>query len=293
MSTRKLNNQAMHAVIPMIRGNMDFYTALSTYYDEIFAVSQSDLDFINSLIPSNGRVLDVGCGTGNKTVLLKHAPSVTAIDLDSGMIEYARKHHALPHIHYRQMDMRHIAEPFEKASFDAVLCLGNTLVHLSENKLGPFLHDVKGLLRSGGSSVIQILNYDRILDKNISQLPVIETEHTTFTRRYHWVNDTMHFQTAITLKATGERVENDIVLYPLRTKALAVLLRTAGFRELRWYGSFSGGPLGEDSFVSIVQCSAVRSDQPGRHYGPLAGNCGIRGKAPHARAHCGRCSGLS
>lgn len=236
---------------------MDFYTVLSANYDEIFAVSQSDLDFIGGLIPPDGRILDVGCGTGNKTVLLKNTASITAIDLDAGMIEVARKHHAHPHIQYHQMDMRRIAEHFGNngsGRFDAVLCLGNTLVHLPEHELGPFLHAVKELLRDGGSSVIQILNYDRILDKNISQLPVIETEHTIFTRCYRWVNNDMHFRTSITLRATGESLENDIILYPLRTKALETLLRTAGFRTVNWYGSFPGGSLGEDSFVSIAHC---------------------------------------
>ena len=236
---------------------MDFYTALSIYYDEIFAVSQSDMEFINSCIPPDGRILDVGCGTGNKTVLLKNTASVTAIDLDAGMIEYARKHHAYPHIRYHQMDMRHIAEQFgdrSADSFDAVLCLGNTLVHLPDNELDSFLHAVKAVIRDGGSSVIQILNYDRILDNSISQLPMIETEHTTFTRCYRWMNKEMHFRTSITLRATGESLENDIVLYPLRTKRLEELLRTAGFRTINWYGSFSGAALNETSFVSIAHC---------------------------------------
>lgn len=240
---------------------MDFYTALSIYYDKIFAVSQSDLNFIASCIPSDGRILDVGCGTGNKTVLLKNAASITSIDLDAGMIEVARKHHAQPHVQYHQMDMRRIAEQFgnngaEQGPFDAVLCLGNTLVHLPENELTLFLQGVKTVLRDGGSCVLQILNYNRILDKHISQLPVIETEHVTFTRKYRWVNHEMHFCTAITLRATDETLENDIVLYPLRTKALETLLLSAGFHAINWHGSFSGGPLVEDSFVSIVHCLA-------------------------------------
>lgn len=239
---------------------MNFYTALSTYYDEIFAVSQADMDFIGSLVSPNGRVLDVGCGTGNKTVLIKNAASIAAIDLDAGMIAYARKHHAHPHIHYQQMDMRHISKHFAQNNvaedrFDTILCLGNTLVHLPEHELGRFLHSVAGLLRADGASVIQILNYDRILDKNINELPVIETKHTTFTRSYRWLNGEMHFSTSITLRATGEKVENDIILYPLRTKALEQLLMAAGFRTITWYGSFSGGPLTEDSFVSIAHCS--------------------------------------
>lgn len=238
---------------------MNFYTALSAYYDEIFAVTPQDMEFIANLLPPQGHILDVGCGTGNKTVLLKNAASINAIDLDSGMIDYARQHHAQPHIRYSQMDMRNLTAHFgqnaaEETRFTALLCLGNTLVHLSEQEVGGFLQSGKELLQDGGSSVIQILNYDRIIDKNISELPVIETEHTIFTRYYHWVNNEMHFATSITLRASGEKLENDIVLYPLRTKTLEQLLMTAGFRQINWYGSFAGGPLTDDSFVCIAHC---------------------------------------
>lgn len=258
---------------------MDFYTALSQYYDEIFAVSQDDMAFINSLIPPRGRVLDVGCGTGNKTVLLGNAADITGIDLDAGMIDRARVQHARPHIQYRQMDMRRLTEHFAPVSaaaavnavpaaasapapalgerpLDTVLCLGNTLVHLPEDELAPFLRSVRALLREGGSVVIQILNYDRILDRGVDTLPVIKTAHATFTRQYRWVDGQMHFVTAITLRDGGARMENDIILYPLRVAALERLLLASGFRSVRWYGSFSGGPLTGDSFVAMAHALA-------------------------------------
>ena len=239
---------------------MDFYTALSAYYDEIFAVTPEDMALVARLLPPHGRILDVGCGTGNKTVLLDNAADIHAIDLDGGMIAQARGRHARPHIVYSQMDMRHLTRHFGKegkaTSFDAFVCLGNTLVHLPEHEAGFFLQSVRALLREGGAGVIQILNYDRILDKNISELPVLETEHTTFIRRYRWEKGEMHFVTSITLRATGEKLESDIVLYPLRTRKLEHLLLAAGFRTVNWYGSFAGGPLTGDSFVSIAHCLA-------------------------------------
>lgn len=238
---------------------MNFYSALSTYYDEIFAVTPNDMAFIDGLLAPHGHILDVGCGTGNKTALLHNAASITAIDLDIGMIAYARTHHARPHIRYDQMDMRQLAEYFGKnaareTTFDAVLCLGNTLVHLPEHEVGLFLRSAKELLREGGTCVVQILNYDRICDNNISELPVIETAHTTFTRSYRWIDGDMHFITSITLRATGEKLENDIILYPLRAKTLEQLFVAAGFRTVNMHGSFAGAPLTGDSFVCIAHC---------------------------------------
>lgn len=85
---------------------------------------------------------------------------------------------------------------------------------------------------------------------------MIETAHTTFARLYIWVNNEMHFKASITLRSTGENLENDIILYPLQAKTLKMLFRTAGFRDINWYGSFSGEPLVENSFVSIAHCLA-------------------------------------
>lgn len=100
------------------------------------------------------------------------------------------------------------------------------------------------------------LQFDPLLRDGVRLSGTAGQRAITFTWCYHWVKDAMHFQTSITIRTTGESLENDIILYPLQTKALETLLHAASFREINWYSSFSGDSIDVDSFVSIAHSLA-------------------------------------
>ncbi len=236
---------------------MSFYQELSRYYDEIFPVDEQEMRFVTGLVRGRAAVLDIGCGTGNKTVHFSAGASgITGIDSDGGMIAKAQRGNSRANIRYVVQDMRGIGAAFKDTPFDGILCLGNTLVHLpSPRAIGELLGDVYGLLRPGGVFVFQILNYDRLMARNITSLPDLETPHVRFTRRYAWNGADMHFVTSIHIKATGETLHNDIILYPLRKDELTAMLTAAGFPQPDYFGSYQGGPHGEDSFVTLARCT--------------------------------------
>jgi ubiquinone/menaquinone biosynthesis C-methylase UbiE len=169
------------------------------------------------------------------------------------MIAEARARHTASNISYKVLDMLEVDREFAPAAFDAVICLGNTLVHLSDPlKIREMLGKIYRITRNNGVVLIQILNYDRILSRNISSLPLLETEHIRFARSYVHRDDGMHFVTRLLVKASGEEMDNDIVLYPLCQKEFADMLREAGFGHIDFFGSFQGGPLTPDSFACIA-----------------------------------------
>ena len=235
---------------------MSFYQQLSEYYDEIFAVQPGELSFLAAQLLGKQRLLDIGCGTGNKTVHFSSPTnSIVAIDLDAGMIAKAREVHARDTIRYEVMDMLAIDEHFAPSSFDGMLCLGNTLVHLdSPAAIGNLLGKAHALLAPQGRFVLQILNYDRIIALNVESLPEINTEHTVFKRRYAWKNGVLRFLTTIVVKKSGEALTSDIPLYPLRKGELTELVEGAGYTGLTYYGGFQGEPHDENSFVTIAVC---------------------------------------
>ena len=235
---------------------MSFYQQLSEYYDEIFAVQPGELRFLAEQVHGKKRLLDMGCGTGNKTVHFSSPTnSIVAIDLDAGMIARAREAHARDTIRYEVMDMLAVDEHFARSSFDGMLCLGNTLVHLdSPAAIGKLLGKTHALLAPEGRLVLQILNYDRIIALNVENLPEIDTEHTVFKRRYAWKNGMLRFITTIVVKKNGEALTSDIPLYPLRKGELTELLEGAGYAGLTYYGGFQGEPHDENSFVTIAVC---------------------------------------
>ena len=236
---------------------MSFYQTLSRYYDEIFPAGEKEMAFVNTLLEGKTRLLDVGCGTGNKTIALaKGRELVSAFDLDEGMVEKARARPEAKTINFLALDMLDLEKVFAPPSFDAVVCLGNTLAHLTEaGTLGGFIRQVRSVLQPGGIFVAQLLNYSRIIEQKIDRLPLVETEHVVFDRGYEWRGCDMHFVTELRVKATGERFENDIVLRPIVKFPIDGALEAAGFGLVNHYGSYAGEPYRADSYHLIFKAA--------------------------------------
>jgi len=169
--------------------------------------------------------------------------SVTGIDLDQTMIDLAlaRLSSSDLKVAFLQADMTKLDfnDPF-----DGIICLGNTLVHLSELQLFAFLSWARCALAPGGQLICQILNYDRIFEKKIDKLPIIENDMIRFERHYRHLNnkEELLFCTVLTVKPTGEQVKNEISLYPLKLEKLNILLKQAGFKNVELFGDFKKSP---------------------------------------------------
>lgn len=222
---------------------MDFYTVLSDYYDQIFPFDEKRCDFINNVADINNKgILDIGCATGELCLALKNRTnSVRGIDLDPGVIEKAKNKNDLldAKIDFEVMNMLSINKAFAANSFDIVLCFGNTLVHLNdENEIRFFLKEVQAILKSGGCFVIQIINFDRIINQNISELPVIENDNFIFIRQYDVLpgEKRIDFNTSLLLKEKNKKFESSVKLYPLQSEELSMLLKELNFKKFDFYG---------------------------------------------------------
>jgi glycine/sarcosine N-methyltransferase len=224
---------------------MKFYTNIADYYDYIFPYNQMHKDFILSCNSnsSSRRLLDIGCGTGNLSLeLSKRFKSVTSIDLDSEMINKANsKSEAMKNINFTCMNMLKIKKEFQKKSFDSVVSLGNTIVHLSNlNEINTFFAAVREVLKPSSPFLFQIINYERILEQNIDSLPTIENKHIKFKRNYYYnePQKLIEFSTILTIKETGALIESKVNLYPLLSSDIRELLTNNGFKNIKFYGSF-------------------------------------------------------
>lgn len=235
---------------------MNFYEQLSIYYDEIFHTSAQEMQFLTDYVKDAKVILDIGCGTGNKTELFsKSGNKIFAFDVDAEMIKNALAKHSQSNITYEVLDMRDMARHFADSHFDATLCLGNTLVHLdSKETISKFIQDCYNLLNDKGLSIFQILNYDYILDNKIEELPSLEGPNTLFLRTYKHRTYGLDFITRLTIKQTGESFEHTIILQPLRPGELRQMLLNAGFASVDFFGGFKGEPLEKDSLPLIAIC---------------------------------------
>jgi glycine/sarcosine N-methyltransferase len=234
-----------------------FYESIAEWYDFIFPPDPGQVRFIRDRFrPSEGRILDIGCGTGSlAAALVREWYDVTGIDSDAEMIRLCRiKTKDLSGVRFAAVDMRDLVQHFPPSDFGCVVCFGNTLVHLNAmEEVSAFIRQVRAVLKDGGRFLLQILNYDHVLDHGVRQLPLIENERIRFERTYETYVKTglLLFKTMLTVKDTGRILENGVSLLPIRQAELKEVIREAGFRNLEWFGDFSGNPLSGTSLPMV------------------------------------------
>jgi glycine/sarcosine N-methyltransferase len=242
---------------------MSFYEEIADYYDLIFPFNRAHIDFVKSCVEEPYRtktVLDAGCGTGDLAIALAQIGfHAIGIDYDAKMLRKAGEKIDKEHpVIFNRLDMREIAHYFIIPTFDAVLCFGNTLVHLTGlSEIESFCKQIKSILKDNGSFLLQILNYDHILDHNIKSLPLIENNIIAFERYYKYndINNLIEFRTVLTIKESKRIIENTILLYPLRKHELDMILKKAGFTDISYYGDFDKRKLKEDSLPLVAEAS--------------------------------------
>ncbi|UMB61213.1 class I SAM-dependent methyltransferase [Lutibacter sp. A80] len=239
---------------------MSFYQQIAPYYHHIFKVNINQIDFVKSKIPENdATIIDVGCGIGTLSFeLIAYYKHVLGIDMDAEMIQTAlkAKETVLKPVEFQQLSMLQLNTLNTKNSIDGVVCFGNTLVHLNSlNEVADFLQQAKAVLKSNGKLLLQIVNYDRIISKNIKHLPLIENDEIIFERNYSYqeLENKIDFNTQLTVKATQQIIENSIQLLPLLKKDLTLLLNKAGFDNCNYYGNFKQEPYTINSPALIIE----------------------------------------
>jgi len=256
---------------------MSFYTSISAYYDMLFpydhdqtvfferVLNQPETEFFRNvnLLPSVSRrgFLDIGCATG--TIISEFTDRfdrLAGIDLDEGLLKQAAEK-LFPgqksKVELLQDDMMDLPVLFPEEQFSLITCLGNTLPHLTKTgQIHGFFTAVQNLLETNGLFIFQILFYDRIIDNNIQNLPIIRKENVTFIRQYSIVknNGLIDFNTELTDSLAGITINNSIELLPVRKKEIESLLHDAGFSLCEFFGDYKANKLDANSFLLIAIC---------------------------------------
>lgn len=126
----------------------EFAAEYAQRFMDMNAYSDSIEHFCNLIGKDQPRVLELACGPGNVTRILKlrfPESKIIALDLAPGMLEIARK--ALPYVDFRLMDVRNISDIPEK--FDAIMC-SFCLPFLSKNDADRLIADCAERLKPEG-----------------------------------------------------------------------------------------------------------------------------------------------
>lgn len=109
---------------------------------------------LRTMIPKNGKVLDLGCGVGRLTLpLLEDKFNVFGMDLTPELIAAARNNSPVFADRFKQGNIFNI--PYETRSFSAVLMMWHVISDISF-KLGDALKEINKVLERGGILVFDI-----------------------------------------------------------------------------------------------------------------------------------------
>jgi SAM-dependent methyltransferase len=189
------------------------------------------------------RVLDAACGTGaHAAILARHGFTVTGIDLNANMVEYARSHN--PELDFHLGDMRDLS--FIEA-FDAVICLCTSFSYnITNEDVVEALQGFQRALRRNGLLVIDVFNWISLLE-NRGFLKEIREEGA-----YARMNLTSVRETAVderrqllverrtlSRKDSSEIIQMDITKYRLFfPQEFRYFLETNGFKLVEFYSGF-------------------------------------------------------
>jgi glycine/sarcosine N-methyltransferase len=244
---------------------MSFYEVLSRYYDQIFPAAPAQVGFVADHVPQGGRILDVAAGTGNLAAALSaRGYEVTALDVDQAMVGKMlekQQEPGAPRFETLLMDMRGL-EGLPQEGYDAVLCVGNSLVHLNDlTEIADAVIRMYDRLKPGGTLILQNVNYDRILRDHVKELPLIERQldgvTIGFRRFYELEEDGILFQGRLTLEGAAgrEEYENEVRLLPMQSDELLQITEQYGLPVPEMYGSYQGEAYttGSTALVAVLR----------------------------------------
>lgn len=218
---------------------MAFYTDFAGHYEKIFPYRPAVHEFLHKWLPTAGRVLDVGCGTGRYCgSLAATGRACVGIDLDPGMVAEAERLH--PGGDFRIMSMEEIGL-LAAGGYTGVFCIGNVLPHLPADRLATFLLNVRRLLAPGGVWIFQTVNFDPLLERDEHAFPdlAFPADGLVFQRWYEDIDfDRLVFHTSL-LGPDGEIFGGATPLYPRASVDYLLGHRSAGFEKLGHFSDFA------------------------------------------------------
>ena len=246
------------------------------YYDQIFAVTASNdiAWFVNHTRSSDGRVLDLACGTGRISIALaREGVNVTAIDSSEGMLKLFRKKLSLEsrpiqsRIRIQQGRMQSFELPVR---FSSIVCCDAFFHNLTvDDQISCLLCVARHLIPRGSfafnipNPTISFLGYAASPEgkefKKRDEYSLADSEHTMLVEQSH---DANLLEQTITTRLRFTRLDANRVLmkteesswvtrFTFSHEAIHLLYR-CGFELESLTGDYIGGPVTESSQLVFV-----------------------------------------
>jgi len=194
-------------------------------------------------------VLDLACGTGRHTRVLRERWWTVGLDLSMSLLKIARKESSDGP--YVRADMREL--PFADSSFDLVVNLFTSFGYFDDdNDHVRVLACVGAAMKHGGTLVIDFLNASQVRRDLVPYDERVENGITIEQRRMI-SSDDRFVEKTIRLRESGkEYIERVRLLSP---RDLQRMLTATGFKVAQLFGDYGGGDWSENSPRTILFAS--------------------------------------
>lgn len=208
-------------------------------------------------------VLDAACGSGRHAVeLARKGFAVTACDMSAAMLKLAKRNASAAgvEVDFNRVCLSDIGKMAPARSFDAVICLGNSLPHLlTQKELDKSIRSMRSKLAPGGVIIQQIRNYDKILKDNVRFAAPTSAEWqgkpVLFFRMLDILSARRVDFNVIRFVNEGNRWTYEAMstrLRPVRKVHMDAAFERAGFSRVRYYSDYSFAPYDPDRLDLIA-----------------------------------------
>jgi glycine/sarcosine N-methyltransferase len=160
-------------------------------------------------------------------------------------------------------DIAHLPSIGVQLGFDSILCIGNTLAHLDGiDAIETALNQMRAALRQPtadrpkAAMVLQVVNFERVMELRSVRLPDIELPDIAFFRTYSLLpTGKVEFVGRLESREAGSASashSSSVLLTPVTARDLTEALRSLGADEIEVYGSFRRDPFDRLQSMQVV-----------------------------------------
>ncbi|HEX3072941.1 MAG TPA: class I SAM-dependent methyltransferase [Ignavibacteriales bacterium] len=253
--------------MPKKTGAKEFYDEAASFYDEMISFEKALENrkiLLNKFITGGIKsCADFGCGSGADAIALaSYNLDVTGFDVSRGMIEAAKSNAASRNVNaeFRRIALEKIG-PAYKNKFDLVISTGNSLANIESSKLSKALKSAFASLHLNGRFILQILNYNRILNSKERIVNINKQGENYFIRFYDFEKNGLTFNI---LKFNAADTKNRKLItsriYPYKKEDMVAALKKAGFSRIKAYGDLNLNKFSRNNSPDLV-ISAIKTDK--------------------------------
>jgi len=224
----------------------EFFDHAAGFYDEMIhfkdALVRRQEQMVKILPTEKIIIADLGSGSGLDAITAALAGhTVTCFDLSQNMLEQARRNGEENGVYLQivQSDIARIDEAYHN-KFDMVISTGNTLSLIDKETIDEVFSKMYSLLKSGGTAVVQLLNFEKILHAKERIVALTKKNEHYYLRSYDFHTSHIDFNILrFNGDAPAEREMITTKLFPHMSTELRAVAKAAGFTEIEIFGGLA------------------------------------------------------